>query len=238
MLPFPRKIIINYIDILGICFYMFNTVGYQPASTTTEPITQPSSTTLSTLAETSTQPSTSTTTKTSTLSSIDSSSTKYTTISISTETTSNPTTIEPSPCRDLNKINMFILPCIGPVFSFISSTKNSTHFCGYVHYSRIFIIDSFCIFLSGNFFSSSKLVLFRLMMRVFDCIVNKTEIDGNVTCSSDDKKELMEAIGLQMNQTLPLPFSPDLCEWFYGGFFIYKKWNHDNLCEYYVLELL
>lgn len=112
---------------------MFNTVGYQPASTTTEPITQPSSTTLSTVTETSTQPSTSTGTKTSTLSSIDSSSTKYTTISISTETTSNPTTIEPSPCRDLNKVNMFILPCIGPVFSFISSTKNSTNFCGYVY---------------------------------------------------------------------------------------------------------
>lgn len=188
---------------------MFNTVGYQPASTTTEPITQPSS---STASETSTQPITGTINKTSTLSSIDSSSTKYTTISISTDTTSNPTTIEPGPCRDLNKVNMFILPCIGPVFSFISSTKNSTNFCGYVHYSRVFIIDSFCIFLSGNFFSSSKLVLFRLMMRVFDCIVNKTEIDGNVTCSSDDKKELMEAIGLQMNKTLPLPFSPDLCE--------------------------
>lgn len=133
MLPFPRKIIINYINIFGICFYMFNTVGYQRASTTTEPITQPSSTTLSTVTETSTQPSTSTATKTSTLSSIDSSSTKHTTISISTETTSNPTTIEPGPCRDLIKVNMFILPCIGPVFSFISSTKNSTNFCGYVY---------------------------------------------------------------------------------------------------------
>lgn len=133
MLPFSRKIIINYINIFGICFYMFNTVGYQRASTTTEPITQPSSTTLSTVTETSTQPSTSTATKTSTLSSIDSSSTKHTTISISTETTSNPTTIEPGPCRDLNKVNMFILPCIGPVFSFISSTKNSTNFCGYVY---------------------------------------------------------------------------------------------------------
>lgn len=119
-------------------FFMFNTLGYQPASTTTEPITQPSS---SATTETSTQPSTSTTTKTSTISSIDSSfflSTEYTTISIPTETTSNPTTIEPGPCRDLNKVNMFILPCIGPVFSIISSTKNSTNFCGYVYFLEIF----------------------------------------------------------------------------------------------------
>lgn len=117
---------------------MFITVGYQPASTTTEPITQPSS---STTTETSTQSSTNTTTETSTLSSIDSSffhSTEYTTISIPTESTTNPTTIEPGPCRDLNKVNMFILPCIGPVFSFISSTKNSTNFCGYVYFLQIF----------------------------------------------------------------------------------------------------
>lgn len=143
---------------------MFHTVGYKPASTTTEPITQPSS---SATTETSTQPSTSTTTKTSTISSIDSSfflSTEYTTISIPTETTSNPTTIEPGPCRDLNKVNMFILPCIGPVFSIISSTKNSTNFCGYVYlffFNKYFIVDSSCIrklFKKVFFF---KLVLFQ-----------------------------------------------------------------------------
>lgn len=42
-------------------------------------------------------------------------------------------TTEPSPCQDVNRMNMFILPCIGPLFFTISSAKNTTAFCGYVH---------------------------------------------------------------------------------------------------------
>lgn len=42
-------------------------------------------------------------------------------------------TTEPSPCQDVNKMNMFILPCIGPLFFTISSAKNTTAFCGFVH---------------------------------------------------------------------------------------------------------
>lgn len=52
-------------------------------------------------------------------------------------------TTEPSPCQDVNKMNMFILPCIGPLFFTISSAKNATAFCGYVHmtwYSNSVII--------------------------------------------------------------------------------------------------
>lgn len=42
-------------------------------------------------------------------------------------------TTEPSPCQDVDRMNMFILPCIGPLFFTISSAKNTTAFCGYVH---------------------------------------------------------------------------------------------------------
>lgn len=36
-------------------------------------------------------------------------------------------------CWDLNKVNMFILFCIGLVFLFILLIKNLINFCGYVY---------------------------------------------------------------------------------------------------------
>lgn len=50
-----------------------------------------------------------------------------------TTDSTTPMTTDPSPCQDVNKMNMFILPCIGPLFFTISSVKNATTFCGYVH---------------------------------------------------------------------------------------------------------
>lgn len=58
---------------------------------------------------------------------------KYIMILILIEIILNLMIIEFSLCWDLNKVNMFILFCIGLVFLFILLIKNLINFCGYVY---------------------------------------------------------------------------------------------------------
>lgn len=55
-------------------------------------------------------------------------------------------------------------------------------------------------------------VFCRYIVEVFDCIINKTEVEANRTCSQKDARELVQTIGLQMNKTLPFNINPMLCK--------------------------
>nr|XP_022290496.1 uncharacterized protein LOC111102138 [Crassostrea virginica] len=44
------------------------------------------------------------------------------------------------------------------------------------------------------------------IFRVFGCIVEKTEMDTNRSCSEDEVEGIVQKVGVQLNKTLPLPY--------------------------------
>ncbi|XP_078312891.1 uncharacterized protein LOC111102138 [Crassostrea virginica] len=49
------------------------------------------------------------------------------------------------------------------------------------------------------------------IFRVFGCIVEKTEMDTNRSCSQDEVEDIVQKVGVQLNETLPLPYDLFRC---------------------------